>query len=154
MDDNASQRPPGVKPRPQLTKAERRELQEKQKAAKIVANAGPAVAKSASSPTSDKPRKSLESKLNARTKSVALSSAKDTASVGSVDTENVLRDLRIFSHFVPSGKSVGTASKVEIHPAIVRLALQFSEFKIVGGNARCIATVNALKEVLPHGFAF
>lgn len=34
-----------------------------------------------------------------------------------------------------------------MHPAIVRLGLQFSEFIIVGANARCIATLEAFKEV-------
>lgn len=153
MDDTASQKPPGVKPRPQLTKAERRELQEKQKAAKVAANpnnAPSSIRTSPSnslkaSPSTDRPRKSFEGKPIARAKAAAIASARDTASVASAETENVLKDLRIFSHFVPSGKS--TTTKVEIHPAIQRLALQFSEFRIVGGNARCIATVNALKEV-------
>lgn len=147
MDENASQRPAGVKPRPQLTKAERRELQENQKAAKAAKNTNaPGPIKPSPSSTSDRPRKSFEGKPVARAKSAGLNSIRDTASVASADTENVLKDLRIFSHFVPSGKS-SAASKVEIHPAIQRLALQFSEFRIVGGNARCVATVIALKEV-------
>lgn len=37
---------------------------------------------------------------------------------------------------------------IMIHPAIQRLALQFSEFKITGANARCIATLTALKSVI------
>lgn len=147
MDENTSQRPQGIKPRPQLTKAERRELQEKQKAAKAAANVNSSSSsKGPSAAQSDRTRKQPESKAIGKAKIAAISSAKDTASIASADTEHVLKDLRIFSHFVPSGKSISSNSKVEIHPAILKLALQFSEFRIVGGNARCIATVNALKE--------
>jgi hypothetical protein len=129
------QRPPGVKTRPQ--QAERREPQERQRAAKASPNN-----------VTDKYRKPSEAKHSSKPKSVSHISTKDSASVVSTDADHVLRHLRIFSHFVPSGKSPASNNhKVEIHPAILRLALQFSEFRIVGGNARCIATVEALKEV-------
>lgn len=53
--------------------------------------------------------------------------------------------LRIFSHF---GQPKPTAQvKGDIHPAIIRLGLLFSEFKICGANARCIATLTAFKQV-------
>ena len=55
------------------------------------------------------------------------------------------RGLLIFSHFgLPKPVS---AAKGDIHPAIARLALQFSAFKITGANARCIATLTAFKTV-------
>ncbi|KAJ4499972.1 hypothetical protein C8R41DRAFT_812758 [Lentinula lateritia] len=57
------------------------------------------------------------------------------------------RGLRIFSHFgLP--KTPGHQIKGDIHPAIVKLGLQFSEFKICGANARCIATLTAFKTVI------
>lgn len=34
-----------------------------------------------------------------------------------------------------------------MHPAIAVLALKYAEFKIVGANARCIAMLEAFKEV-------
>ncbi|KAJ7068182.1 hypothetical protein C8F01DRAFT_979013 [Mycena amicta] len=56
------------------------------------------------------------------------------------------RSLRIFSHFdIPKN---GPSAKGDIHPCIIRLALQFSEFKICGANARCIATLTAFKSVI------
>lgn len=59
--------------------------------------------------------------------------------------KNQARGLLIFSHFgLP--KPVN-AAKGDIHPAIARLALQFSTFKITGANARCIATLTAFKTV-------
>ena len=55
------------------------------------------------------------------------------------------RGLLIFSHFgLPKPVS---AAKGDVHPAIARTALQFSSFKIVGANARCIATLTAFKTV-------
>ena len=55
------------------------------------------------------------------------------------------RGPRIFSHFgLPKPVSI---AKGDIHPAILRLALQFSNFKITGANARCIATLTAFKTV-------
>ena len=128
-----NQRPTGAKTRPQ--QAERREPQERQKQAKAP-----------SSNAADKHRRPNEAR--SKSKPAALISPKDSASVMSTDAEHGLRHLRIFSHFIPSGKSLTSGNnKVEMHPAILRLALQFSEFRIVGGNARCIATVAALKEV-------
>lgn len=37
--------------------------------------------------------------------------------------------------------------KEQIHPSILRLALQYADFKIVGANARCIAMLEAFKDV-------
>ncbi|TRM68435.1 hypothetical protein BD626DRAFT_395712 [Schizophyllum amplum] len=67
---------------------------------------------------------------------------------GPVDDETPkYRGLRIFSHFgLP--KSPGHQIKGDIHPAIIRLGLLFSEFKISGANARCIATLTAFKAVI------
>jgi translation initiation factor eIF-2B subunit delta len=35
-----------------------------------------------------------------------------------------------------------------VHPAIINLGIQFSEFIITGGSARCLAMLNAFKKVL------
>ncbi|GAA5971939.1 hypothetical protein JCM21900_003955 [Sporobolomyces salmonicolor] len=40
------------------------------------------------------------------------------------------------------------ASTAGIHPSIIRLALQYSEFKVVGANARCIAMLEAFKDII------
>ncbi|GAA5865686.1 hypothetical protein JCM3774_004966 [Rhodotorula dairenensis] len=39
-------------------------------------------------------------------------------------------------------------STANIHPSILRLALQYSEFKVVGANARCIAMLEAFKDII------
>ena len=70
------------------------------------------------------------------------------AAAAEQSAKNQARGLLIFSHFgLP--KPVSSA-KGDIHPVIVRTALQFSSFKITGANARCIATLTAFKTVSRH----
>lgn len=135
------------------TKAERRELQEKQRAAKEAAKISGAPA--SSKPSSSTPGSSSSTKKVAGKSSEVGPKFKDTTDLsvngsGTVGEDTVRtersRGLRIFSHFgLP--KPVGHVVKGDIHPAIVRLGLQFSEFKITGANARCIATLTAFKTV-------
>jgi hypothetical protein len=144
-----------------MTKAERRELQEKQRAAKATRSSGAPTAGSSSPPVKPPPtppasaalrRKSVSTGRNSDaglTKSSS-SQAKDSSSVrgaGEEDGAGKSRGLRIFSHFGLPSRSVSHVVKGDIHPAIVRLGLQFSEFKISGANARCIATLAAFKAV-------
>lgn len=128
--------PPNIQPRPKLSKSERRDLQEKQKAAKAAA--------SSSTNAKDKPKEPRAAARGAQPPP-----PKDSASVESAETGHVLRDLRIFSHFGFPSRIVSSAgsAKADIHPSILRLALQFAEFRIVGANARCISTLTAFKTV-------
>ncbi|KAL7282179.1 hypothetical protein ACG7TL_003648 [Trametes sanguinea] len=143
----------------QMTKAERRELQERQraaKAAKAAANGAPSkpAAKpkeSAPSGSAAKPKPNRVSDAQARPAAPAAARAAEKAKAGqAAATTDAMartqaRGLLIFSHFgLPKPVS---AAKGDIHPAIVRLALQFSTFKITGANARCIATLTAFKTV-------
>lgn len=153
-----------IRPKSQkeMTKAERRELQEQQRAAKAAkggapganlnkgAGGGGAGGKSPSTPNTPnvsapkKPAKGPEQQQtmprppHARMPSAVLTVTTDTSSTKA-------RGLLIFSHFALQ-KSV-SVSKGDIHPAIARLALLFSNFKITGANARCIATLTAFKSV-------
>jgi translation initiation factor eIF-2B subunit delta len=139
------------------TKAERRELQEKQRAAKA--------AKQAATPSSSgqKPATTLTPK-KAITKTPEVASKptpakppkekKDTATLGIMDDreQQKSRGLRIFSHFGEPKHVSSSAVKGNIHPAIIRLGLLFSEFAIAGANARCIATLTAFKTVSPKRY--
>lgn len=155
-----------------MTKAERREMQEKQRAAKAATAAnlgggkgvskgqahtqGKASGKSAPSTTpSNTPATSQQTP---RRSGVGAAVAPDTPTraahphtapqrAGRDPQEDVheRRGLRIFSHFGLTRPPSST--KGDIHPAIVRLGLQFSGFKITGANARCIATLIAFKTV-------
>ena len=146
--------PPKNASQKQMTKAERRELQERQRAAKLVQKQqkqqGPPGGQGESAaPSSAKPNKvaSAGHKRAASgydagtTGKQSAHQAEDTASAKS-------RALRIFSHFgLGLPKTLGQGVKGDVHPAVVRLALLFSEFQICGANARCIATLTAFKTV-------
>lgn len=145
----------------EMTKAERRELQEQQraaKAAKAAANGpngtntnkggkpSPVAVTPNNAPATKKPAKGGPEqqpptpKLPKETRSALM-----PGSSSSDPLAGKARGLLIFSHFgLPKPVSV---SKGDIHPAIARLALQFSNFKITGANARCIATLTAFKVV-------
>lgn len=175
-----------AKPKPQLSKAERREIQEKQRAAKAAGKQGPATAGSAgsgvpvSTPSNRKPAKAGgPAHLNAddsprsqnrggpqtpslNTPSAFIQSSRDkdrdaqsTTYSHAETAESKMRDLRIFSHFaIPKGgaglSTKGIKGGADVHPAIIKLALQFAEFRVVGANARCIATLTAFKTASPH----
>lgn len=67
-------------------------------------------------------------------------------------TPSAMDPLQLFLHLdlpsTPSSLSHSSkSSTANIHPSIIRLALQYAEFKIVGANARCIAMLEAFKDV-------
>ncbi|KXN87937.1 putative translation initiation factor eIF-2B subunit delta [Leucoagaricus sp. SymC.cos] len=144
----SSSKPQGQPSQKSMTKAERRELQEKQRAAKAALKA---------QQQSDRVQpKALKSPAAAQKKTQAgetpkqaAPSAKEVAAAAideATGGKAVSRSLRIFSHFgLPKPVS---HVKGNIHPAIIRLGLLFSEFKICGANARCIATLTAFKSVI------
>ncbi|KAK7061503.1 hypothetical protein R3P38DRAFT_2829887 [Favolaschia claudopus] len=137
-----------------MTKAERRELQEKQRAAKLAQKQQP---QNADSPNKQKAKPKSDAAPRRSTGAAEKqSSAADGSKSHSKDTPgtamdndagtSISRSLRIFSHFVLTKHGHGV--KGDIHPCIIRLALQFSEFRICGANARCIATLIAFKTVI------
>lgn len=158
-----------------MTKAERRELQEKQRAAKAATKASGSSGQG-NKPTTKQPEGGGEKSSGKQSGKQGSGSGPSTqphtqhqrrasrASIGIVGEiprpgggpgGNIASDLasrninprgvRIFSHFGLQQKS--GAGKGLIHPAIVRLGLLFSDFKITGANARCLATLIAFKHV-------
>ncbi|KAG6335047.1 hypothetical protein ID866_4049 [Astraeus odoratus] len=164
-----------AKSQKQMTKAERRELQERQRAAKAAAKAGgpggpstpakpnaaPASGtgkgaqqspvpgtKKAGKPTEGKTGKAAEGKPGKVPEGKSVKGEpKDTThphAHGQID--DTTHGLRIFSHFgLPKSPTV---VKGDVHPAIIRLGLQYSNFKITGANARCVAMLTAFKTVI------
>ncbi|KIJ26980.1 hypothetical protein M422DRAFT_785060 [Sphaerobolus stellatus SS14] len=142
---------------PRLSRAEMRAKQEKDRAvkeavkaqgggknaAKGSASKGPSASSSTSQQQSLKASKATES-AKVPHSSKDLPPAITTHETAAQQT----RGLRIFSHFgVPRDTKTLKLKGTTIHPAIIRLGLQFSEFKIVGANARCVAMLNAFKTV-------
>jgi translation initiation factor eIF-2B subunit delta len=155
-------KPPGQPSQKTMTKAERRELQEKQRAAKSALKAQPlqqqgktqakphqqAVGGAPGHPKPKAPPTPLKKIFGAEVTGAKQSASKDPV-IGAIgedaSAKQASHGLRIFSHF-GQPKPVGHAVKGDIHPAIIRLGLLFSEFKICGANARCIAMLLAFKQ--------
>lgn len=145
---------PPSKSQKSMTKAERRELQEKQRAEKTARAAeNPPASKGGSNQVGPSaPRRSgrtgTESAAPPRSAaqagpSRALRDLKEGTAAHD-DLAKRAHGLRIFSHF---GLTKSVSGKGDIHPAVVRLALLFSSFTISGANARCMATLTAFKTV-------
>lgn len=144
------------KPPPATTKAERRAKQEKEREAKALAKASgngkangakaTSVKAGPSAPVSTQQQKASKA---APETGKPIQVPKDAPSASSTveSLAQETRGLRIFSHFGLPKHAGPTNMKGPLHPAIFRLGLQFSEFRIVGANARCVATLNAFKTV-------
>ena len=154
-----------------MTKAERRELQEKQRAAKAAAKASGSTGQANKPVTKqpegggDKPSGKQSGKQGSGSGAGTQPQTHQRRASRVVGGDviwpaggpggNIVSDLasrsvnprgvRIFSHFGLQHKS-GTGKGL-IHPAIVRLGLLFSDFQITGANARCLATLIAFKHV-------
>ncbi|KAI9574490.1 IF-2B-domain-containing protein [Boletus coccyginus] len=141
----------------QMTKAERREQQEAQRAAKAAAKAATPQPASSKPGPSHKQNASISGKGTTPPSAGPKKSGKEPAtkpgkgepkdaSHPSAQLDETPRGLHIFSHFgTPKPPAI---SKGDIHPAVIRLGLQFTEFKITGANARCIAMLSAFKTVI------
>lgn len=126
----------------QLSKAERRAIQEAQRAAKV--------AKAQAAAPSAKPK--TESKSKAPTTptnetEVKKSSSKHHSGRKSPTKSVHLHRVKLFNHlYADQTVSPNDAlNSVTMHPAIVRLGTQYSSGIVKGSNARCLAFMNAMK---------
>lgn len=138
-----------------MSKAERRELQERQRAAKAAGAPKPPKPQQQQQPRQQRQGAAEAPVQNTPYRAAASTPAKGAAAASKAPAPAapaaVDRGLRIFSHFgLPkhAGTLRSNVKTKEIHPAILRLGLQFAEFKITGANARCLATLQALKTVI------
>ncbi|EDX08364.1 GD11760 [Drosophila simulans] len=133
------------KKKPALSKAERRAIQEAQRAAKAQVQTKkdqPA----AKAPPSAAPK---EPKL----KSVSPTKAATSSSPGKcpANTPNVDCRVKLFNHLVCAKEDSQFINDPLVHPSIARLGVQYAKRTVVGSNARCIAFLHALRQVV-HDF--
>jgi translation initiation factor eIF-2B subunit delta len=122
----------------EMTKAERRELQEQKVTEK---NAR----KAAGLPSSAK--KASEQEVHKKVASPKIGSTSSNAQSVAVDIEKQakkqqkkLNEVPWLSHLDPPKKpNTASNSNRDLHPAILALGLRFSEHTMVGSNARCVA---------------
>ncbi|CAO0802655.1 unnamed protein product [Mucor circinelloides] len=113
------------------TKAERRALQEKQRAEKQKRVSTANVPANASNNSDKRPP------INTPTK------PKNTALAAKSDQQrkSILNHLEL-------PKKPDTEKNKELHPAVLSLALLFSQYKITGSNARCVAVLQTFSQVI------
>ncbi|CAG8502939.1 5046_t:CDS:2 [Paraglomus occultum] len=136
----------------EMTKAERRAHQERQRAEKAAKAATSATTsankKSGSSDATGQDSSSLtrakpKDKENKGKPSIAKPDKNDLSS--STDSKQVA----LLAHLAhPTRPSTSSPAIADIHPSVLTLGLLFSENKITGSNARCVATLNAFKKVI------
>ncbi|KAG2215603.1 hypothetical protein INT45_000965 [Circinella minor] len=141
------QQQPPRKSQKDMTKAERRALQEQQRLAKQgrVAAGLPKSAKKAAEmePTNKKaqqPQQQLEKQTQ---QSTADDKQKKKARAPKTDQNEVPWLMHL-----DSPKKPETSSNKDLHPAVLALGLYFSEHKIVGSNARCVAMLETFSKVI------
>lgn len=58
------------------------------------------------------------------------------------------KQVSLFKHLDGDRRVNTQGTSKDIHPVILSLGLQYSEFKICGSNARCIFMLNSFKQVI------
>ncbi|XP_051861373.1 translation initiation factor eIF-2B subunit delta isoform X1 [Drosophila albomicans] len=140
------------KKKPALSKAERRAIQEAQRAAKAQGQ----TKKPNAAPTAD--AKATEKKLPSvittpaaavkESKRESESPAKSPAKLSPLKTERECK-VKLFNHLVRANHDASLfINDARVHPSIARLGVQYAERTIVGSNARCIAFLHALRQVV------
>lgn len=142
------------------SKAERRALQEAQRALKATPGDGtvqtqqadPLLKKEISKPsvgvkvaTEPLGKQSKEILPRLKAKKLAISPDKQI--------KNIHRKLRLFSHLPqhvwnPKSTSKLGMSGIDLHPSVIRTGLQMAQGFVRGSNARCVASLIALRDVI------
>ncbi|XP_064542867.1 translation initiation factor eIF2B subunit delta [Drosophila montana] len=140
------------KKKPALSKAERRAIQEAQRAAKVQGQnkkatpTTPGAAKAAAKSVKATPVVSATpvKEQKRESESPAKSPSKPT-------THKAEREwnVKLFNHLVSADKDASLfINDASVHPSIARLGVQYAQRTIVGSNARCIAFLHALRQVV------
>jgi translation initiation factor eIF-2B subunit delta len=155
---------PSKKGKTTTSKAERRALQEAQRAAKqerLRAEGKPighlaATISSTTAVTSSLGRVNVGTVPSTTTSSVVAQvdeqkRRKDPKSEQSIPrTKKFDKEVPLFSHLQQYERERSTTVNVKgnIHPAILQVGLKFANYMIVGGNARCLAVLSAIRRVI------
>jgi translation initiation factor eIF-2B subunit delta len=123
---------PAKKSQKEMTKAERRAIQEKQREEKAKRMNAQQQNKAGNNAKNDK------SKAPAAPAAVAVAAKKKAVTKGQQNQAPWLL------HLDPPKRPEATK---DLHPAVVQLGLYFSEHKIVGSNARCVAMLEIFAKV-------
>ncbi|KAH8300332.1 hypothetical protein KR044_012951, partial [Drosophila immigrans] len=139
------------KKKPALSKAERRAIQEAQRAAKAQGQSkktSPASTAAKGAAVSSKKLPTVNATPAKETKRDSESPAKSPAKMSPLKAERDCK-VKLFNHLVCANKDASLfINDARVHHSIARLGVQYSERTIVGSNARCIAFLHALRQVV------
>jgi translation initiation factor eIF-2B subunit delta len=141
---------PPKKAQKDMTKAERRDMQEKQRLEKQNRIA-------AGLPKSAKQAAELETKTGAVSASKSTTTATTSGAATTTDASEANKQKKKAlnknqQNLVPwllhlDAPKTSEALTKDLHPAVLQLGLYFSEHKIVGSNARCVAMLEIFSKV-------
>lgn len=123
-----------VKP---VTKAERRAKQEEQRAAK---------AKSLEEKNLPKQPAKKSNETITKPKAPSTAPHKVVSNAAPLKT-SALHKVKLFKHLYSEKCDLNINVNKKLHPAIIKLGLQYGSDSVVGSNARCYAFLNAMKIV-------
>ena len=110
----------------------------------------PAKSPTGQAPAASRPQHRRKSSAGAHGhKALAIRKADPTTSSKSEEPKKGDKRVPLFEHLYGQQhrQTIAGASK-DIHPAILALGLHLSSYKILGSNARCVATLLALQQVI------
>lgn len=143
---------PPKKSQKEMTKAERRAIQEKQRLEKQnrIAAGLPKSAKQAAELEAKKSASGAAKSIHASTPGSNADDASVAASDANKQKKKVLSKNQ--QNQVPwllhlDAPKTSDAMTKDLHPAVLQLGLYFSEHKIVGSNARCVAMLEIFSKV-------
>ncbi|XP_032590142.1 translation initiation factor eIF-2B subunit delta isoform X2 [Drosophila grimshawi] len=137
------------KKKPPLSKAERRAVQEAQRAAKAQGQtktkAAP-ITQAAASSAKATPKVSATPVKEPKRDSE--SPAKSPVKLSTLKAERECK-MKLFNHLASADKDASLfVNDPNLHPSMARLGVQYAERTVVGSNARCIAFLHALRQVV------
>ena len=139
------QQQPARKSQKDMTKAERRALQEQQRLAKqgrVAAGLPKSAKKAAELESTNKKAQQPQQQEKQTQQSAADDKQKKKARAPKTDQNEVPWLMHL-----DSPKKPETSTNKDLHPAVLALGLYFSEHKIVGSNARCVAMLETFSKV-------
>lgn len=124
------------------TKAERRAIQEAQRASKVKALEEKNNVKPSKKSPSDKAAKKSQDTKSSPPSATAQKSANSSAPKASA-----LHKVKLFKHLYSDKCNLNINVNQKLHPAIIKVGLQYANDSVVGSNARCYAFINAMNIV-------
>ncbi|XP_055323565.1 translation initiation factor eIF-2B subunit delta isoform X2 [Sitodiplosis mosellana] len=132
----------------QLSKAERRAIQEAQRAAKAAKTTEKSASKTSTKKESPEPKAGPSTGAKPKHENTPSTSREASARKPTPVKKSQQHRVKLFNHLYADISPANLLNSSTIHPAIVRLGVQYSSGIVKGCNARGLAFMSAIKEVI------